>query len=348
MSTAGIAAVIPLVERKMVPDAMVRWGIRRLHRERLRQEQRRPFANEEERLMKFVQSLRESPVALTPEKANEQHYEVASEFYQHVLGRYLKYSGCYWPAGVASLSDAEAAMLKLNCERAEIEDGMSILELGCGWGSMALWMAEHFPKSEVVAVSNSHSQRGFITSQCEARGLTNVRIVTVDMNDFEIDQRFDRVVSVEMFEHMRNFEELLARIAGWLAPDGKLFVHVFCHAHYPYLFEDKGPKDWMGRYFFTSGMMPSVDLLPAFQRDLDLDEKWFMNGTHYARTAEAWLENLDRHRNEVMPILEQVYGRDAAKWLVRWRLFFMACAELFGYANGDEWGVAHYRFCARK
>lgn len=337
----GLGVVMPLVERGWVPEPIVRWGIRRLNAGRLQQE-RAQFDGA--RLSRFADRLRGDRIALTPEKANEQHYELPSEFFQFVLGRHLKYSGCYWPDGVETLDDAEAASLGLSCERAELSDGMDILELGCGWGSLSMWMAEHYPNAHVTAVSNSHSQRAFIEGRCRERGLENVRVVTCDMNDFVPDGRFDRVVSIEMFEHMRNYEALMRRIAEWLRDDGKLFVHIFCHRRFPYLFETDGAGNWMGRHFFTSGMMPSIDLLPQFQQAMTLDEHWFMNGNHYARTAEAWLANQDARRSAILPILREAYGRDAQKWFVRWRLFFLACAELFRYGGGEQWGVAHYRF----
>lgn len=337
----GLRIVMPLVERGVMPEPLVRWGIRRLNASRLMQEQSR---FDEHRLARFADSLRASEIALTPEKANEQHYELPPEFFQLALGKHLKYSSCYWPDGVMTLDSAEAAALAMTCERAEIVDGLEILELGCGWGSLTLWMARAYPNARITAVSNSHSQRSFIERQCRQRGFGNVTVVTCDMNDFAADVSFDRVVSVEMFEHMRNYEALLARVAGWLAPGGKLFVHIFCHQRYPYLFETEGVGNWMGRYFFTSGMMPSIDLLPQFQRDLGLERLWYLNGRHYAKTAEAWLSNLDEKQDDAMMILRDAYGVDAQKWFVRWRLFFMACAELFRYDDGKQWGVGHYMF----
>lgn len=337
----GLNVVMPLVERGFVPEPLLRWGIRRLNAERLQQERARFH---DERLEQFANELRRDRIALTPEKANEQHYELPAGFFEKVLGRHLKYSGCYWPDGVDSLDDAEAAALALTCERAQIVDGMNILELGCGWGSLSLWMAAEFPNARITALSNSHSQRAFIEQKCRDRGLKNVRVITCDMNDFATPESFDRVVSVEMFEHMRNYEALLARIAGWLRPGGRLFVHIFCHQVYPYLFETEGAGNWMGRYFFTSGMMPSIKLLPRFQQHLALDQQWYLDGTHYGKTAEAWLANLDTHRGTVMPILRDAYGSDASRWFVRWRLFFLACAELFSHDGGRQWGVAHYRF----
>lgn len=332
---------MPLVERGWVPEPLLRWGIRRLNAERLQLERSRFDGT---RLTRFADELRSSQIALTPEIANAQHYELPPEFFELVLGKHLKYSGCYWPDGARTLDEAEAAALALTCERAEIADGMDILELGCGWGSLSLWIAQRHPNARITAVSNSNPQRNFIERRCRERGIDNVRVITCDMNDFAMSATFDRVVSVEMFEHMRNYEMLLGRIAGWLRPGGKLFVHIFCHRQYPYLFETEGADNWMGRHFFTSGMMPSMDLLPQFQRDLSLDEQWYLDGRHYARTAESWLANMDAHRDAIAPILERAYGDDASKWRIRWRLFFLACAELFGCDNGNEWGVGHYRW----
>lgn len=332
----GIAAI----ERGLVPDALTRAAIRRLCRTRLRE---LASPGSAARKADFLEAMRSSPIAPLPEKANEQHYELPPEFFRLVLGPQRKYSCCHWSADTASLAEAEEEALTITAERAELRDGQEILELGCGWGSLSLWMAQRFPSSKITAVSNSAPQRRFIEGLAAERGLTNLRIVTADMNDFTIDTgRFDRVVSIEMFEHMRNYETLLKRIAGWLRPEGKLFVHWFCHKSETYPFETAGEDDWMGRYFFSGGLMPSENLLGRFARDLKVTRTWRWSGVDYQRTADAWLANLDTQRAEALKILAGVYGRDEARrWFQRWRVFFLAVSELFGYSGGDEWFVSH-------
>jgi cyclopropane-fatty-acyl-phospholipid synthase len=309
-----------------VPEALLRAGIRAACATRLRRERRL------DRKESFIRSLAREPVARATSTANAQHYEVPTEFFRLVLGPRLKYSSCWWPAGVETLADAEDAMLAVSCERAEVEDGMRILDLGCGWGSLTTWLAERYPKARITAVSNSRTQKEWIDRQRHE----NVEVITADANVLQLPERsFDRVMSVEMLEHMRNYEELLSRVSSWLDDDGKLFVHVFTHRDlaYPY---DEG---WMTRKFFTAGTMPSHDLLPRF---LDVEEDWRIDGTHYARTAEAWLQRLEASRDAPIHVL----GSRAA--YNEWRVFFLACAELWGYRGGSEWQVSHYRFSKRR
>jgi cyclopropane-fatty-acyl-phospholipid synthase len=337
-----------LAERGWIPDALVRRGIRRLlHRRRDDLERGGP-AGVMASQRAFEAERRRSAIAPLPERANEQHYEVAPAFFEHVLGPRMKYSCALWPDGVDTLAAAEESMLALTGERAQLADGMRVLDLGCGWGSLSLWIAERHPKSRVLAVSNSKLQREFILSRCARRGIHNLEVVTADVNRFAPEGRFDRVVSVEMFEHVRNHERLLERIAGWLAPDGRLFVHHFAHRSCAYPYETRGRDDWMGRHFFSGGMMPSHELLLRSQRDLVVEAHWRVSGIHYQRTCEAWLARQDAHRDAVLPILAGVYGADSARlWHQRWRIFFLACAELFGFRAGEEWWVTHVRMSRR-
>ena len=334
-----------LLESGVVPDFLVRFGIRRAIAERIAAEDPGTAAARQQKLAAHVQMLRDSPIAVHTDDANAQHYEVPTEFFRLVLGPRLKYSCAWWPEGVRTLAEAEDAMLRLTCERALLEDGQSVLELGCGWGSLSLWMAEHYPNSRITAVSNSATQKAWIDAQAVKDGLTNLEVLTRDMRELEIDRTFDRVVSVEMFEHMRNYQELMRRIARWLVPGGMLFVHVFSHARVPYLFEDKGPSDWMARHFFTGGQMPSDELLIHFQDDLTLVDHAVFDGTHYQKTAEAWLANMDRNESAIRPIFAATYGAaQVTRFFSYWRIFFLSCAEVWGYRRGSEWLVSHYRF----
>jgi cyclopropane-fatty-acyl-phospholipid synthase len=336
-----------LLERDLLPDFVVRFGIRRLLAARLKEENQGAPDAQQRHLMKLIARLRQSPIAINTGEANLQHYELPNTFFEHVLGPRLKYSSGYYRQPGESLDQAEANMLELTAQRAQLQDGDRILELGCGWGSLSLWMAERFPDSHVVAVSNSRTQKRFIDTRAAALGLKNLETITCDMNalSFPDGTQFDRVVSVEMFEHMRNYETLMHRIGGWLKTEGTLFVHIFSHKTYAYPFEVRDATDWMAKYFFTGGIMPSDDLLLYFQKDLTLREHWQVDGRHYGQTAEHWLQNMDRKRESIVPLLAETYGPDqAGRWWVYWRVFFMSCAELWSYAKGKEWLVSHYLF----
>jgi len=346
--TNPTSLALGITERGLIPDSAIRRSIRYLVRQRLNE---LPLTDCETQMRgeaQFIKAMDQAPIALVPELANEQHYEVPAEFYSHVLGPHRKYSSSYWPVTTSDLKTAEEHSLRSTCEHAELENGQQILELGCGWGSLTLWMATHYPNSQITGVSNSQSQRFYILQEARNRGLQNIEIITADMNDFSIDRRFDRVVSVEMFEHMRNYRILFSRICNWLTDEGKFFMHIFCHRSTAYEFLDNGPSDWMSRHFFSGGIMPSDSLPLHFQDDLILQNQWRWDGTHYEKTANAWLANMDKQREQIMPILKETYGEEnRIRWWMRWHIFFMACAELFGYNQGQEWWVSHYLFKKR-
>jgi cyclopropane-fatty-acyl-phospholipid synthase len=328
-----------------LPDPLIRAGIRRLLRVRARDIMAGSTEERQQRLRDFIAAMATGPIAVATQESKEQHYEVPTRFYELCLGPHLKYSSAYYDATTPDLGAAEARMLALTAERAAIRDGEKVLELGCGWGSLTLFLAERFPKAHITGVSHSRTQRAHILAAAEARGLANVSILTEDMRDFDTQDRFDRVVSVEMFEHMRNWQALFGKINTWLKPEGTFFMHVFTHREAAYLFEVQGEDDWMGRYFFTGGMMPSDSLALSVCAPLKVEDHWHVSGSHYGRTSEAWLANMDRHQPEILDLFAKTYGPEQArKWWSYWRVFFMACAELWSYKGGEEWIVSHYRF----
>lgn len=335
------------LERGLLPDWLVRIGIRSLLQRRLAAEQAHDPERAAARLQQWIAECDRSPIAVATAAANAQHYEVPAAFFARVLGAHRKYSCGLWRDGVHDLDAAEAAMLALSCERAEIADGQRVLDLGCGWGSASLWIARRFPNCRVLGVSNSASQRADILARAAAAGLHNVEILTADANTFTPPGRFDRIVSIEMMEHARNWRALLARAASWLEPGGKMFVHVFTHARVGYPFASDGDDDWMGRHFFTGGQMPADAQLLHFQDHFAVEAHWRVSGVHYQKTAEAWLANLDRYRRELVAVLRERHGDRAEAMANNWRVFFLACAELWGFAGGSEWLVSHYRLRRR-
>ena len=340
-----LKSLIQFAEKGIIPDRLICLGIRNLCRKRLDWAKKMGHQALEDHHQSWVEKLKQSPIALVPEKANEQHYEVPPEFFEQVLGKHLKYSSGYWPDGIYTLDQSEKAMLDITCERADLKDGMNILELGSGWGSLTCFMAKLLPNATITTISNSHDQGEYIQNHCRQSEIRNVKVITADMNDFKTDDVFDRVVSVEMFEHMRNYQELLRRIRSFIKPGGKLFVHIFSHKVLVYPFEDKGPGDWMSREFFSGGLMPSHRLLLHFQEDLNIEKVWRISGYHYSQTSWAWLEKMDKNKAKIIDIFSRTYGENNAKiWWQRWRIFFMSCAELFGINHGNDWGVSHYLF----
>lgn len=333
-----------LLDHNLIPDPLLRSGIRERLANKLRTEMRGGVKIREDRLHAFVQQLKAGPIAIHTDAANQQHYEVPAEFFRKVLGARMKYSSGFWPAGVNSLDAAEEAMLALYTQRAGIEDGQEILDLGCGWGSLALYLAEKYPQCRVVGLSNAAGQKQYIESEISRRHVSNLTILTANVSEIDLRQKFDRVLSIEMFEHMRNYGTLFRKITGWMKADALLFIHIFSHKNlsYPYATEDK--KNWLAQYFFTGGIMPSQDLLLFFQQDVRLQNRWRVNGKHYQKTCEAWLQNMDGRKAEIMGIFRNVYREKALRWWVYWRIFFMSCAELFGYRDGEEWFVSHYLF----
>ena len=328
-----------LAERRWLPDSLIRWGIRqqlKAHSERLLNDPKADAA--------WIEELGQGPIAVTTQTSKEQHYEVPTDYFLTVLGPHLKYSACLWEPNTKNLAEAEQAMLSLSAERAQLANGQSILELGCGWGSFSLWMAKQYPKSQITAMSHSKTQKAHIDAEAKKRGLSNLEVITCDINHFSTNTRYDRIVSIEMFEHLRNHRALFDHLADWLKADGKLFVHIFTHFRSTYLFDVEHKRDWMAEHFFTGGMMPSVELLPLSAETLVEDQRWTVNGKHYSKTLEAWLKKQDAAESTIHPLFAKTYGKDAQLWLQRWRIFYLACSELFAYQSGNEWAVTHYLF----
>lgn len=343
-----IERFIKIMEKGHIPDSAIRFGIRKLCKQRLEELNTPDLEEKQIKAEAYRQSLISSPLAIHTKDANAQHYELPSDFFLHVLGKNLKYSSCFYHETTKTLDEAEDNALAITCERAQLKDGMRILELGCGWGSLTLYMAKHFPNAKIVAISNSSSQKTFIDGEAAKRNLKNILVLTRDVSQLESlaveFESFDRVVSVEMMEHFKNYQELLGKIADVLVSGGKLFVHIFTHKDYSYPFEVEGEDNWMGKYFFTGGQMPSHQLMYSFQKDLSIDESWQWSGTHYQKTSEDWLKNMDANKEVIMAIFKKTYGDESIEWFNRWRVFFLSCAELFGYEKGQQWGVSHYRF----
>lgn len=331
-----------MISKGVVPDFLIRKGINSFLKKRLVDEYGNQFDEAERRRHNLVNELKESPVAIETDKANDQHYMVPPEFFLNSLGSRLKYSCGHWDKA-KNLDEAELEMLELTIERAGIQDGDKILELGHGWGAITLFMAEKFPNSDIIAVSNSKFQGDFILDRAKEKGLTNITIKTADVANLDMSEKFDRVISIEMFEHMRNYKELLKRISTWLNPEGTLFVHIFVHKEISYKFEVVDETDWMSKYFFSGGIMPSEHLLYYFKDDMQVDQHWRVNGTHYGKTARGWLDKMDSNKDKIMKIFKDHYPKgEAGKWFNYWRIFFMSCEELWNYKDGSEWFVGHY------
>ena len=339
---------IALAERGLLPDWTLRRGIRHYTGQRLRQSVSGTAKDRRDRRLAFIDALNNSPIAISTHEANDQHYEVPPDFYRICLGDNLKYSCAWYDSPSDSLAKAEEAMFEHYVERAGLRDGMALMDLGCGWGSLTLWLAQRFPNMQITSLSNSRGQKAHIDGVAYERGLKNIQVITANINDYQAEHQFDRVISIEMFEHMRNYGALMEKIAGWLKDDGHLFVHIFCHQTDGYLYEIDGEGDWMARNFFTGGVMPSLDLLPSFDQHLVCADRWWVNGKHYAYTARDWLSNLDRRKTDALSVLDRdLSPHEARIQFNRWRMFFLTCEEFFAWNNGEEWGVCHYLFRKR-
>ncbi|KAF9616998.1 hypothetical protein IFM89_033068 [Coptis chinensis] len=342
---ATVKMMLASLERGLLPDLIVRKLTKLLLSTRLRDGYKPTSQEQLDHLLQFAHSLQDMPIAIKTETPKSQHYELPTSFFNMVLGKNMKYSCCYFLDNSSTLEDAEKAMLDLYCERAQIKDGHTVLDIGCGWGSLSLFIAQKYINCKVTGICNSTTQKAYIDSQCRDLQLQNVEIIVADISTFEMDASFDRLFSIEMFEHMKNYKELLKKVSKWMKQDSLLFVHHFCHKSFAYHFEDTNDDDWITRYFFTGGTMPSANLLLYFQEDVSVVNHWLVNGKHYAQTSEEWLKRMDLNLTSIKPIMEKTYGKDSAvKWTAYWRTFFISVAELFGYNNGEEWMVVLFLF----
>lgn len=342
---ATVRLMLASLERNLLPDALVRRLTRLLLASRLRSGYKPSAELQLSSLLHFAHSLEEMPIAIKTEDPKSQHYELPTSFFKLVLGKNLKYSCCYFPDKSSTLEDAENAMLEMYCKRAQVEDGHSVLDIGCGWGSLSLYISQKYTNCRITGICNSKTQKAYIEEQCQELQLQNVEIIVADISTLEMEATYDRIFSIEMFEHMKNYKDLLKKISGWMKHDSLLFVHHFCHKAFAYHFEDKSDDDWITRYFFSGGTMPAANLLLYFQEDVSVVDHWLVNGKHYAQTSEEWLKRMDKNLASIKPIMESTYGKDSAvKWTVYWRTFFISVAELFGYNDGEEWMVALFHF----
>lgn len=337
--------IYQLLETDCIPEWLIRAGIRQMLKQKIREETQKNLTLQQEGVMSFIRELKNSPIAIETDAANQQHYELPSRFFELTLGPHRKYSSAYWLPDTQNLAQAEELMLALVCQRANIQDGQRILDLGCGWGSMSLWLAQNYPNAQITGLSNSRTQKAFIEQQARNQNLSNLQIITANVAEWDTNHTFDRIISVEMFEHMKNYEKLLAKVSQWMTSDARLFIHIFTHKTLAYHYEDKDGTDWLTRHFFSGGTMPSDHLLLYFQKEVRIADHWVVSGQHYEKTANVWLKNMLQNRAEILPILAETYGvKETRRWWVYWKLFFLSCAELWGYRQGQEWQVSHYLF----
>ena len=326
--------LLTIAELGLIPDVFIKTAVRFITKKRLNE------SGIHENKLNVIKSISEGGIAEKTDDANEQHYEVPPEFFKYALGKNLKYS-CSFFDKTDSLDEAEKSMIELYIERADIQEGHDILDLGCGWGSFSLYVAEKYPSVSITAVSNSKDQIAFIQNEAKRRGLFNIKASKMDVNNLDLDNKFDRIVSIEMFEHLRNYKLILNSLNSLLKPDGRLFVHIFCHKELTYFYEIKNSYDWMTKYFFEGGIMPSQDIFKYFDDELEVINQWDVNGNHYAKTCKAWLNNHYKNKDKILDIFDKHYDKPRI-WFNRWRIFFLSCEAFFAINNGREYFVSHY------